>query len=330
MTTTPPQSPHDPYAAQPGAGGGYGPPQDQFPQYTQPAPGPGQYDQPRQYDTAGQFGQPGQAQYDGAGQQGFAPQYAPGQHDAPVQPGQVPFGQPGQPGPQYGQPGVGPQGFPQQGAHEQFQGMPAYPQGAIQCRFCGGMPAVQATVRGHQGFLIVMRFLKLEGPFCRTCGIATYRNMTAKSLWQGWWGVGSAIINPITMLINIPTRLKFKQLPEPIPGAPGHPMDLGKPLFQRPAVLGFLLPIAFIALLIYGNQGSPSSASAGDCVQNKGTVSKPDVKVVDCSSSDAEYKVLGKLSNSTNSDDCEKFDGYTVAYTEQNGSSKYTLCLAPN
>jgi hypothetical protein len=310
VTTTPPQPPHDPYAAQPGAGGGYAPPQDQFPQYTQQAP---QYDQP-QYDQP----QPGQPQYNPAGgqQQNFAPQYAP------PQPGQPQYDQP------HGQPQFG-QSFPQQGA----QGQPAmapYPQGAIQCRFCGGMPAVQATVRGHQGFLIVMRFLKLEGPFCRTCGIATYRNMTAKSLWQGWWGVGSSIINPITMLINIPTRLKFKNLPEPMPGAPGQPMDMGKPLFQRPAVLGFLLPIAVIALLIWGNQGSPSSADAGDCVQNKGTISSPNVKVVDCASSDAEYKVVGKLSNSTNSDECEKFEGYTVAYTEERSSSKYTLCLAPN
>ena len=31
------------------------------------------------------------------------------------------------------------------------------------------------------------------------------------------------------------------------------------------------------------------------CVQNKGTSSNPDVKVVDCASSDAEYKIVGKL-----------------------------------
>jgi hypothetical protein len=311
VTTTPPQSPHDPYAAQPGAGGGYGPPQEQFPQYAQ------QPSQDQQAPQAPQFQQaPQQPQYDQG--QNYA---QPGQYQAPAQPGQPQYDQP------HGQQQFGP-GFPQ---HQQApQGMPAYPQGAIQCRFCGGMPAVQATVRGHQGFLIMMRFLKLEGPFCKTCGIATVRNMTAKSLWQGWWGVGSSIINPITMLINIPTRLKFNQLPEPMPGAPGQPMDKGKPLFLRPAILGFLIPIAVIALLIVGNLGSASSATVGDCVHNKGTVLKPNVKVVGCSSSDADYKVVGKLSDTTNTDECEQFQGYTVAYTEEGRSTGYTLCLAPN
>ena len=304
MTTTPPQSPHDPYAAQPGAGGGYGPPQEQFPAYTQQAP---QFQQAPQYDQQ-------------------APQnYAqPGQYQAPAQPGQPQYDQP------HDQQQFG-QTYPE---HQQApQGMPAYPQGAIQCRFCGGMPAVQATVRGHQGLLIVMRFLKLQGPFCKTCGIATVRNMTAKSLWQGWWGIGSSIINPITMLINIPTRLKFKNLPEPMPGAPGQPMDMGKPLYQRPAAigfLGFLVPILFIVLIIVGNMSSPSSADLGDCVHNAGTVSSPNVKVVSCTSSDADYKVVGKLSNTTNTDRCEQFEGYTVAYTEQRRSTEYTLCLAPN
>jgi hypothetical protein len=295
VTTTPPQSPHDPYAAQPGAGGGYGPPQEQFPQYGQQAPHADQYQAPQQpqYDQGQNYAQPGQYQ-------------------APAQPGQ-----PGQP--QYDQPHDQQQfgqSFPQQAP----QGMPAYQQGAIQCRFCGGMPAVQATVRGHQGFLIMMRFLKLEGPFCRTCGIATVRNMTAKSLWQGWWGVGSSIINPITMLINIPTRLKFNQLPEPMPGAPGQPMDMGKPLFLRPAILGFLIPIAVIALLIVGNLGSPSSASVGDCIHNKGTVLKPNVKVVGCTSSDADYKVVGKLSNTTNTDQCEQFEA-TPSHTPKKATA---------
>ena len=300
MTTTPPQPPQNPYPAQPPAEG-YAPPPvqpGQFPQYGPPREQQPHYGDQHQYGDQ-QYGQPQFQQQPGQ-------QFAPGQQGQHQQPGQ----------------------FPQdQAAQGQF--MPVA-QGTLQCRFCGGMPAVQATVRGHQGLIILMRFLKLEGPFCRTCGVATIRDMTAKSMWQGWWGIGSMIVNPIMMLVNLGTYSKFKHLPEPAPGAPGRPMDPGKPLFKRPVILGLLLPIALIALIVIANLGNPSSADAGDCVQNKGTVADPNVKVVDCGSTDAEFKVLGKLSSTANSDECEQFPGYMVAYTESRGSSGYTLCLGLN
>ncbi|MFI5707494.1 toxin-antitoxin system, toxin component [Kribbella sp. NPDC051620] len=289
MTTTPPPGPpYPPHPQQPGQH-----PQ-QFPQYG-PPPGQPQYPPPQPH-----YGQPGpggpQPQY---GQQPYAQQnYAPQQ---PGQPGQYPQGQ-------------------------QFaQGQPGQP---LQCRFCGGAPAVEATVRGHQGFLVMMRFLKLQGPFCKTCGTAATRDMTAKSMWQGWWGVGSMIINPITMLMNLGTSSKFKNLPEPAPNPPGRPMDPGKPLFNRPAVLGLLIPIALIGLIVVANLNKDPEATIGSCVYNKGTADKPNVKVVDCSSSDADYKVIGRLDNTVDGDQCAKFQDSTVSYTDRN--AKYTLCLTPN
>jgi hypothetical protein len=156
--------------------------------------------------------------------------------------------------------------------------------------------------------------------------------MTSKSMWQGWWGVGSMIINPITMLVNLGTYSKFKHLPEPAPGAPGRPMELGKPLFKRPAVIGLLVPIALIAVIVIANltSNAASTADVGSCVVNKGTVAAPKVEVVDCGSTTGEFKVVGKLEGTTDSAGCEKFDGYEVAYTERRGStSEYTLCLAP-
>ncbi|WP_238157495.1 hypothetical protein [Kribbella sp. VKM Ac-2571] len=195
------------------------------------------------------------------------------------------------------------------------------------CRFCGGYPAAEATVRGHQGLIIIMRFLKLQGPFCRTCGIASVRDMTAKSLWQGWWGIASSIVNPITMLLNIGPMQKFKGLPEPTPG-PGRPMDPGKPLFQRPAILGLLLPVALIAAIVFANLNSTESkAKIGACVVNQGTAAKPDVKVVDCTSSEAEYKIVDKIDDST--DDSQCGEDAEASYVYQSGSTKYTLCLTP-
>ena len=309
MTTSPPQPPQNPYPAQPG---GYGPPPEQFPQYTQPEQGQPQDGQPHQQGQP--FGQPQPAQGQPFGQPQYAQHQQQFQQQAPYQQGQS-------------LPGSG-QSFPAQGQFQ--QGQPAFapmPQGALQCRFCGGFPAADATVRGHQGMIVLMRFLKLRGPFCRTCGIASVRDMTAKSLWQGWWSVGSSIINPITMLMNIGPWSKFKNLPEPAPGAPGRPMDPGKPLFKRPAVLGLLLPFALIALIIVVNLNSVSNADVGQCIVNNGTSSSPDVKVVDCGSSDAEYRIVGKLDDTTDDTRCEQFAGAERSLTDERG--KYVLCLGP-
>jgi hypothetical protein len=273
-------------------------------------------------------GQPTPGQQTPGQQTPGRPMPGPGQpHEYPGPPPQAPYGQPfeqgPQPGQQFGQPPFQPQFQPQAAPM-------GAPMGALQCRFCGSFPAVQATVRGHMGLLILMRFLKLDGPFCRTCGIASVREMTAKSMWQGWWGIGSAIVNPFVMLSNIGPWKKFNELPEPAPGAPGRPMDMGKPLFKRPAVLGLLLPVLVIAAIVVGNLTTTTSseAKAGDCVKNAGTISKPNVKVVDCGSSEAEYRVLGRVSSSVSSL-CDQYQGATVTYTEERGSSGYTLCLGP-
>ena len=252
------------------------------------------------------------------------PQYTqPGQPPAP-QYGQPQFGQPQAP---YGQQQPDPhqQQYPQQG---QFPQQTQYQPGT--CRFCGGFPAVDATVRGHQGMLIVMRWLKMTGPFCKTCGTATVRDMTAKTMVQGWWGIGSAIVTPFVLLSNIAPAQKFKQLPEPQLG-PGRPMDPGKPLFKRPHIFMLLIPIAIIAAIIIGNltTTSTSEATVGSCVVNKGSDSDPKVKVVDCSSSEAQYRVVGKLDNTTDDSRCDQFPGYEASYTKRDRYTRYTLCLGP-
>ena len=93
-------------------------------------------------------------------------------------------------------------------------------------------------------------------------------------------------------------------------------------------ILGLLIPVAVLALIVFANLNSPSNADVGACVQNKGTTSKPNVKVVDCGSADAEYKIVGKIDDSTDDTQCEQFAGAEASYVK-GGSSKYVLCLAP-
>jgi hypothetical protein len=248
-------------------------------------------------------------------------------------PQQVPYGAPPV-APAAGAPFVPAQPFEQPQHAQQFQQFPqGLPTGPF-CRFCGSAPAVEATIRGHQGFLVIMKFLKLQGPFCRTCGIAAHRDMTTKSLWQGWWGIASMIINPITMLINLPQRAKINKLAEPIPGAPGQPMNPGKPVFQRPAILGLLLPVIVALVFGFAIQSDPEYASVGECVYNRHTTTAagvedkhPDVVVLDCSDPKAEAKIVGKVEDTTDGKACDQFSAADGYYYEQRGSQKFMLCL---
>ncbi|WP_329493164.1 hypothetical protein [Kitasatospora herbaricolor] len=202
------------------------------------------------------------------------------------------------------------------------------------CRFCGSVPAVEATIRGHQGFLVIMKFLKLKGPFCRPCGVAVHRKMTADSLWQGWWGIASAVINPVTMLVNLPQRAKINKLGAPVPGAPGRPADPGKPLYRRPAILGLLIPVIAVGLIAFQAGRDPSYAEVGDCVHNKNVMTAgvsdthPDVVVLSCSDPDADARIVGKVSGTANGDSaCEAYADADGWYTQEEDSRKFTLCL---
>ncbi|MEW1655051.1 MULTISPECIES: hypothetical protein [unclassified Streptomyces] len=114
------------------------------------------------------------------------------------------------------------------------------------------MPAADITVRGHQGILIVMRFLSMKGPFCRNCGLALCREMTGKTLWQGWWSPFSLFLfTPFTLLWNLVVRVKLSKLQPPIPGQPGPQLDPGTPLYRRPAALGALIPVLWFLFVTY-------------------------------------------------------------------------------
>lgn len=115
------------------------------------------------------------------------------------------------------------------------------------CRICGGGPAVGAGAGAHVGILVVMMLRRVDGPLCRDCGIAAVRRMSAITLWAGWWGLLSFIFGPLILLINLLNWSRFRRLPPPVraPGSP-PPLDLGKPLYRRVAILGPLLPIGLL------------------------------------------------------------------------------------
>jgi hypothetical protein len=180
--------------------------------------------------------------------------YSAGQRPNPYAPQHAP--PPTQPPPGY-PPGPPQHGYavPPQGYHPPYPYPQAPAQPQTQCRFCGNVPAAEVTFRGHRGMLVMMQFRHLKGPFCRDCGLATFREMSAKTLIQGWYGYASFVITPITVLVNAARRGKVATLDAPRPpahGPSGRPMDPGAPLLARPsALIGLAIPVVLIMLVVF-------------------------------------------------------------------------------
>ncbi|MFJ7247465.1 hypothetical protein ACIQWA_22885 [Kitasatospora sp. NPDC098652] len=165
--------------------------------------------------------------------------YAGGPYGAPPPPPPPGYGYPSAPPPPEQPYGAQPPGYG-------YGYPPPAPTDGEHCRFCGGFPAVRATVRGHQGLLIAFRMLRMHGPFCRTCGTATVRDMSARTLVQGWWSWVSPILTVITLLMNLGAHNRIKRLPPPMPGTHGPQLDPGTPLGSRPHVAMLLVPVSLL------------------------------------------------------------------------------------
>ncbi|MBB5872813.1 hypothetical protein F4553_006247 [Allocatelliglobosispora scoriae] len=175
---------------------------------------------------------------------------------------------------------------------------PVYPgtSAITTCRFCGCTPAVDATFRGHRGLIILMSFLKTEGPFCRECGIATFRTMTSRTLVQGWWGWASFLITPFILLWNLFARMKVAKLeaPRPVHDRPHGPqLDAGRPVYLRPTIVGLLVPIlvvGFVGSAIIAGINAKPEDNIGRCVSVSGGVES--AELVDCDERN-DGKVIG-------------------------------------
>ena len=123
--------------------------------------------------------------------------------------------------------------------------------GPARCRFCGSMPAVPMTIYEHNGYVILMSFKNLKGPFCRSCGLHVWRRMTNATLLRGWLGFLSFFIAPLTALINLVNLRKLTSLPAPDPGSSVRPpADPGPSLFRRPGVYVYAGVLAVVVLIL--------------------------------------------------------------------------------
>ncbi|WP_067496339.1 hypothetical protein [Nocardia ignorata] len=160
--------------------------------------------------------------------------------------------------------------------------------------------------------------------------MSTYRDLTADSLWRGWWGKYSLVINPVMMLANLYHRIRIGALDAPR-DHPWPPMPPGKPLYRRWQIVGFAVPAAVTAFVISAitigidpqlpappkepipawalgpttTSAPPTwwvgSAKTGECVYNTksetwGDDPNPDLQPAACTDPRAQVEVLGTAS----------------------------------
>jgi hypothetical protein len=137
------------------------------------------------------------------------------------------------------------------------------------CKLCGSTPAANMSIHEHNGRVIWMVHKTNKGPFCRDCGTALLRHHQNNTLFQGWFGIFSFFITPITLLLNLNAWRKVKALGPPMrdPNVQSKipaPLSPGKPLLRRPGpyVGGVVVAAAITFLLV-------KSADTGGCLDNE-------------------------------------------------------------
>jgi hypothetical protein len=124
----------------------------------------------------------------------------------------------------------------------------------------------------------------------------------------------------------------------PAPGTPGaYPPPSGAPVppgAQQPksntpriiiAVAVVVVVVLGVVLYLVNRKSDPDYAKAGDCIQYS---SESDVTVVDCTSSDAEYKVEKRADDVTDASACDAVADSDVSLYTTGSGKQYTLCVS--
>jgi len=118
------------------------------------------------------------------------------------------------------------------------------------CQHCNGAPTAHVSFASQKGRLIYRSMQRVEGDFCRHCGLSIGRRMTDSTLTQGWWGTISFFFNFVVLARNLADLRNLGRLADPSwPNGPGAfpPYPPGRPLHRRAGI-----GVALIALVIGG------------------------------------------------------------------------------
>ena len=138
------------------------------------------------------------------------------------------------------------------------------------CKTCQRRPTAFFRFRASSGFLLLRRVKTFEGALCLLCARKVFRDMQARNLTLGWWGLLSL---PAMIVFMIDNRQAFDrgtaQLRRPLPADPTNDRKLvGRPVLARPSVLlALAILMTTVAAMATGGFGIDREEwTVGTCV----------------------------------------------------------------
>lgn len=127
--------------------------------------------------------------------------------------------------------------------------------GPGECELCGCSPALGVTFRSVRGLAVMHRIVTVRATLCRYCALAHGRERTARTLVAGWWSIGAFIAVPLLLVLNARGLRRAAGLADPrandgIASYLEWPLDPGRPVLWRAAILGPLVPLFAVGLLV--------------------------------------------------------------------------------
>jgi hypothetical protein len=131
------------------------------------------------------------------------------------------------------------------------------------CVSCSRYPTKPLRLKSHAGFLLWRTSAVLDENFCRSCGTGVFRQVQARNITRGPWGLISFFATILTLFGNIGRFTEFKNgLDSPTPPHPATESVLeGRSVFRRPGVLIVLGIVIGAALLVLSNVSQPGNAA---------------------------------------------------------------------
>ncbi|MEV4631563.1 hypothetical protein AB0J90_35370 [Micromonospora sp. NPDC049523] len=133
--------------------------------------------------------------------------------------------------------------------------------------------------------------------------------------------------------------------PVPVPAEPVKKKGPIKKIVSVLAVIVVAVAVKFGAGAVLGGEDKAAEAKVGDCLASLPEVaegeekSAPNAKVVECTSTEAAYNVVGRVENQTqeqasNTTECDQYaaegeEYYTYYSIPATGGTGYVLCLKP-